>query len=243
MLRIAICEDVLQELERQKQIVESVMSKLYTNTELYCFRSGEDLLCEIDATGSMDMILLDIEMQGINGIETARRIRQMDARTVLIFISNYDQYCKALIEVQPFAFIDKPVSEKQLDRIIQYALETRFSLNESYSFSYHKMQYNIPLSEIRYFQSDKRIIHVSTSRKNSLAAEYQFYGKLEKVEEDVNKTNVKFIRIRKSFLVNPQFIVEYAANKVALDNGMIVEISKNYKAAVRQYYIAMLRRR
>ena len=243
MIRIAICEDVLPELERERHLVKAIMNNLSVNTEVSCFQSGEDLLCEIDTTGNRDIFFLDIEMSGMNGIETAKEIRQRDPRTILIFVSSYDQYCKELIGVQPFAFLDKPLSEKKLEKVLKYAVNIRFSVCESYSFSYQKMQYNIPLEEIRFFQSDKRVIHVNTSRKGTLIKEYLFYGKLEAVEETLNNTNVKFLRLRKSFLVNPQFIVEYAANKVVLDNGMVIEVSKNYKDTVRQYYVFTLKGR
>ncbi len=68
-----------------------------------------------------------------------------------------------------------------------------------------------------------------------------FYGKLQKVEETVAKYKLKFLRIRKSFLVNANFIVEYAADRVVLDDGTVVEISKNYKTAVREYYMSSLK--
>lgn len=71
--------------------------------------------------------------------------------------------------------------------------------------------------------------------------EYLFYGKLEEVERNLRKANVKFLRIRKSLLVNTRFIKEYSADRVVLDNGREVEISKNYRDHVRQHYISMLR--
>lgn len=241
MIRIGICEDILEELQRQKCMVQTIMGNLSRNADLFCFRSGEDLLFEIDTTGNMDIILLDIEMLGMNGVETARTVRSRDTRAVLIFISCHDQYCKELIEVQPFAFIEKPVDEKKLEQILGKVLETRLDFSESYSFSYNKKHYNIPLARIRYFQSDKRLIRVETAQKSTFAEEYIFYDKLEEVEKVVNETSVKFLRIRKSFLVNRQFIVEYSANQVVLDNGMIIEISKNYKDTVKQHYALFLR--
>ena len=69
-----------------------------------------------------------------------------------------------------------------------------------------------------------------------------FYGKLQKVEETVAKYKLKFLRIRKSFLVNANFIVEYAADRVVLDDGTVVEISKNYKTAGREYYMSSLKK-
>lgn len=241
MLRIGICEDVPEELQKHKEMVQSIMTKSSKNIELFGFQSGEELLCEIETTGNMNIVLLDIEMLGMNGIETAKLLREKDTRAVLIFVSSYDQYCKEMIEVQPFAFIDKPVAEEKLENIIRYALETRFQFQESYHFSYHKMQYNISLADIRYFQSDKRMIYVDTVQKSAVGAEYCFYGKLEEVEKSVNEMSRKFLRIRKSFLVNTEFITEYAADKVILDNGTVIEISRNYKDNVRRHYISILR--
>ena len=73
--------------------------------------------------------------------------------------------------------------------------------------------------------------------------EYLFYGKLEEVERNLRKANVKFLRIRKSLLVNTRFIKEYSADRVVLDNGREVEISKNYRNHVRHHYISMLKGR
>lgn len=241
MIRIAICEDVMTELQMQEQMIHSIMMKLSKNTKIFSFQSGEDLLCEIDATGNMDIILLDVEMLGINGIETARIIRKKDARVILIFISCHNQYYKEMIGVQPYAFIDKPVSGEKLEQILKQVLETRLNFCDGFIFSYHKKQYNIPLVQIRFFQSDKRVVHIDTIHKNSLTPEYLFYGKLEEVEKSINMANVKFLRVRKSFLVNSQFVIEYSADKVILDNGLVLEISKKYKENVRQHYISMLR--
>lgn len=241
MIRIAICEDVLAEQKRQVEMVQSIMMKLSKNAKVFSFQSGEDLLCEIDITGNMDIILMDVEMQGINGIETARIIRMRDVRAVLIFVSCHNQYYKEMIEVQPFAFIDKPVQGEKLERVLRQVLETRLCFSDGFSFIYHKKQYNIPLVQIRYFQSDKRVVRIDTILKNPLTPEYVFYGKLEKVEKTVNESNIRFLRVRKSFLVNILYVIEYSADKIVLDNGLVIEISKNYKSNVKQQYISILR--
>ena len=97
MIRIGICEDDLEQLETCRNFVGAVMMKLTGSYKIYCFQSGENLLCEIEASGAMDIILMDIEMQGINGVETARRIRERDSRAKLVFISTHDQYFREII--------------------------------------------------------------------------------------------------------------------------------------------------
>lgn len=186
---------------------------------------------------------LDVEMLGISGIETARILRERDSRVILIFVSCHNQYCKEMIEMQPYAFIDKPVSEEKLEKILKRVFETHLNSDDSYCFSYNKRQYNIPLNQIRFFQSDKRIVQINAVQLDMPELEYLFYGKLEEVERNLRKANVKFLRIRKSLLVNTRFIKEYSADRVVLDNGREVEISKNYRDHVRQHYISMLKGR
>ena len=250
MLKVGICEDIPQELLQLKNMVADVLAELSVNADMQCFESGEDLLCEVEASGSIDVFFLDIQMQGLNGVETARMIREKDNRAVLIFVSAYDEYCKELIEVQPFAFIDKPVAKERVRQVLAHAVQTRVSAKESYQFSYQKVRYNIPFDEIRYFQSDRRVVRISTQstqnmqstqRENGQAKEYLFYGKLGDVEKEIAKSGTVFLRVRKSFLVNPRFIVRYQANQIVLDNGMTLEISRHYKDSVKQFYLKTLR--
>ena len=242
MIRLGICEDVYEEMIYCKKLVDRIMAKLSRNANLYSFQSGEDLLMEIEATGNMDILLVDIELLGgMNGVEFGRKLREIDNNAVMIFISSHDQYCKEVIDVQPYAFIDKPISSERLEEVLAHVLHTRLDKRECFCFSNRKTQFSMPLSEIRYFQSDKRQIYVWTTHNNAAASRYVFYGKLQKVEETVAKYKLKFLRIRKSFLVNANFIVEYAADRVVLDDGTVVEISKNYKTAVREYYMSSLK--
>ena len=123
MIRVGICDDMLEETIRQKGMVERFGKRFGVNVEILIFEEGEELLQEIQTYGHIDILLLDIEMGGINGIETARIIRETDFQTVLIFISAYDQYCKEMISVQPFAFLDKPVKEKELEIVLKKVME------------------------------------------------------------------------------------------------------------------------
>ena len=135
MIRIGICDDLVEQLQIQEEMVRNIVCRLGLNTEIKCFQSGEDLLWEMEQKGNMDIILLDIEMGGINGVETARRIREKDNRAILFFISYYEQYCKEIINVQPFRFIDKPVSEEELDRGFREAFKAMSQKEEIFEYN------------------------------------------------------------------------------------------------------------
>lgn len=170
MVRIGICEDVKEELRQQEQMLRRIMGGLSKNIELYGFPCGEDLLCEIEATGNMDIIFLDVEMSGMNGIETARAIRKNDTSVVLIFISCHNQYCREMIEVWPYAFLEKPLQEERLAAILKEVVEKRLNFTDVYDFSYRKKRYRLPLSQIRYFQSDRRTVRIDNGKRLFRAA-------------------------------------------------------------------------
>ena len=123
MLRIGICDDLTEQLQIQEEMVRAIVCRMGLNVEIKCFQTGENLLWEIEQKGNMDILLLDVEMSGISGVETARIIREQDSRVALIFISCHAQYCKEIINVQPFRFIDKPVSEIELEHTLKDAIK------------------------------------------------------------------------------------------------------------------------
>lgn len=235
MIRIGICDDVIEQLQLQEEILRNITHQLCLNAEVGIFQSGEDLLCEIEQKGSMDIILLDIEMGGINGVETARMIREKDSRVILIFISFYDQYCKEMISVQPFAFIDKPVSEKQLEPVMKRALKVLGEKEQIFEYTYKKVPRKILIRKIRYFESDKREINIY-----STDGIYSFYKKLDEVEMQIEKMDVKFLRISKSYLVNMNYVKEFRYEKVVMDDGKELRIGPTYKDKIRKSYLEMM---
>ena len=235
MIRIGICDDVIEQLQLQEEILRNITHQLCLNAEVGSFQSGEDSLCEIEQKGSMDIIMLDIEMGGINGVETARMIREKDSRVILIFISFYDQYCKEMISVQPFAFIDKPVSEKQLEPVMKRALKVLGEKEQIFEYTYKKVPRKILIRKIRYFESDKREINIY-----STDGIYSFYKKLDEVEMQIEKMDVKFLRISKSYLVNMNYVKEFRYEKVVMDDGKELRIGPTYKDKIRKSYLEMM---
>lgn len=235
MIRIGICDDFAEELHKRKQMIQNIMNELAINTEIVCFLSGEELLFEIEKKGSLDIIFMDVEMTGMNGIETAGKIRETDCHVILIFVSNYDQYCKEIIRVQPFSFIDKPVSETELKKVVEGAVKILDDKVEIFQFTYKKVVYKLSVKRIRYFESDKREIHIYY-----LDEKYTFYKKLDDVERELKDSDVKFIRISKSFLVNTSFVKEFRYDKVILDDGKEIGISAKYRDAAKRYNMSLI---
>lgn len=155
--------------------------------------SGMDLLMEIELSGQFDIILLDIELGGMNGIETARQIRESDVNCNIIFITSFEQYSKEAISVHPFAFVDKPITYAQMEKLISDVYK-KLQIDDKFAFKSNKTYYNISLNKIMYFMSEKRITNVYCIDKICT-----FYGKMNDVEINLRKKQVDFWRIHHSF--------------------------------------------
>ena len=98
-MRIGICDDIREEVEKQEKQVRQITYQIGIRADIRKCYSGMDLLMEIELSGQFDIILLDIELGGMNGIETARQIRESDVNCNIIFITSFEQYSKEAISV------------------------------------------------------------------------------------------------------------------------------------------------
>ena len=186
MPKIAVCDDDKESVIRLKEMILSAgISK-----EIDCYESGEKL---VESDQNYDILFLDIDMGGMNGIETARQIRESDVNCNIIFITSFEQYSKEAISVHPFAFVDKPITYAQMEKLISDVYE-KLQIDDKFAFKSNKAYYNISLNKIMYFMSEKRIINVYCIDKICT-----FYGKMNDVEINLRKKQVDFWRIHHSF--------------------------------------------
>lgn len=235
MLRIGICDDEREAVEAHAEQVRRIMRQMGMKADIRKCYTGNELLMEIEENGKFHIILLDIEMEHMNGIEVARKIRDIDAYVVLIFISAFDQYCKEAISVQPYAFLDKPLQQVQISRAIEEAYKRQIEQGETYNFRFDRVYYSIDLNEICYFRSELRKVFIVTRQ-----TEYWFYGKIDQVEKALSQKRHRFLRIHKSFLVNSHYISRYHYEKVILQNGEELEISRSQRNLIRKYCIELM---
>ncbi len=107
MLNIAICDDEINILNKTKEILENYKKQ---SISVEVFLKGEDL---VESDSNFDIIFLDIDMTGINGIETARLIREKDKKVKIIYVTNYTDYTSSAFSVHAFGYLLKPVNEKK----------------------------------------------------------------------------------------------------------------------------------
>ena len=149
---------------------------------------SKTLFTDLDQLKEGDLFFLDIEMGKMDGMQTAREIRQMDENLALVFVTGYSDYVFDGYQVGALDYLMKPVKEEKLRSVLQRLSERMIvSAPQYYSFQNTQGTFRILKKDILYFYSDRRQVILVTKEK-----EYPFYAKLDEVQQSVGKG---FVRI------------------------------------------------
>lgn len=228
MLRIGVCED---QYVWQKYIKKKLGDYFLKKGEPYLlkiFSTGEDLLYAYDFP---DIIFMDLDLPGLNGIDTAIRIRTIDNNVEIVFLTSHLEYMQLAFKVKAFRFLDKDFEFETLERTMdEYFKEKGKFINLEIETGGEKILVNTRNIIMIEATKNGSIIYCRTNEifsRNSLSAWELILG------------NKYFARTHKSYLVH-MFAIKKVEEKISLLNGYIAEISRRNKREFRRVYYRFL---
>ncbi len=228
MFRIAICDDEYALCSQIETIILENQNVFTEELEINVFYSGERLASFIQNEHDFDLIFLDIEMEGLNGLELGRKIREeMDNQTIqIVYVSGQKRYYKDLFDVRPMHFLSKPLETEKLIKDIKLAMKLNGCFSGVFSYQKSGQMHKLPIKDIIYFQSVNREIKIVTTT----GAEF-FYGKLREVKAQVEGHH--FMQIHKSYLVNYEHVSTFKYDQTKMSNADCLPISQAKRKAIR----------
>lgn len=234
MIRIAICDDDIKLTGQLEYIIEKIAKQYGIHVENDIFFNGKELIGHIEnQMPNYDLIFLDIEMEYMNGMETACRIREKDKQVLIIFVTSHVNYAVEAYAVHPFQFIVKPIEKKKFVPIFLQAYEVIIAGNVYYEYKYNKDYYRILIKDIMYFESEKRIINIHL-KDGSIR---HYYDKIDFIQKRLSETKVDFWRIHQSILVNTRYVVRKAFDHIELTDGRVLNISEGKRKELAIHYM------
>lgn len=225
MLEICVCDDEKEYIKDICGLLTDISFRSDEDMNISTYTSPSRMIKDIEGGRHFDIILLDIVMGSENGIEAARRIRRVQPDVIIILLSSYSDYMQTGYEVRAFRYILKSEYRNCLEHVIDDAV-AELKKDEYFSFEYRREQYRVRVRDILYFESDRRCVIVNTSKGRSI-----FYGKLDEISLD------EFIRIHRSYLVNPRHVMMFNQSHVRLYNGAELPVSKSYGAEAKRKFM------
>ena len=198
MIRIAIVEDERRERAHLRDCLAYMAEKEQLEFDIVEFGSGEEFLGGYQPV--YDIVLMDIELPGINGMETAMALRRMDAFVLLVFVTNMVQYAVSGYKVDALNYILKPVNRFDFALKMNKAISrTTKRTEESIQIRTGKDLYMLPVAAIRYLEVDGHYIVYHTTE-----GDYSEYITLKEAEKKLNKPY--FVRCNRCYLVNLKYV-------------------------------------
>ncbi|MBE5954589.1 MAG: response regulator transcription factor [Lachnospiraceae bacterium] len=235
MIKVCVCDDDELIANKISSIIDSLAEEKNIKIKKDVYYSGSAMVRGIENSNSYyDLIFLDIEMEDIDGIEAAKRLRLRDELANIIYVTSYQNYAIETFAVRPYQFVLKPFEDEVIEKHFMDVYERVLSDSEEcFKFKFCNVHYKVLLKDIMYFESCKRsiIIHLSDGTK------YKFYGKINNVENMLIDSKSDFLRIHQSILVNLKFIRIKRFSDIQLMNGTILQISENKRNIVNQQYV------
>lgn len=220
MINIAICDDDNDIIDMLKAAISEYSTAHSIEFNVQSFKCGEKLL---EYKSNFDMVFLDIEMSGIDGLKTAQLFRQIDRQAKIVYVTNHSEFALRSYAVHPFDFVVKPFNKERifsvLDELSRYLSEN--TENEAViQLKGEDGPLLLSLKNIYVFEytGNRRITVYTKSEK------YRIKGSLSDIFALVNSES--FVSPHKSFIVNMEHIDKLNIFTLYTTNGIEVPVAQ-----------------
>ena len=228
-MNIAIIEDSGQELSLLERCLQSYLSSRQVYRVIDTYTSGEAFL-ENWPSKSYDLVFLDILMEGISGIEVARKIRETDSECLLIFISSSKEYALQGFEVRAFDYLLKPLSEERFQKTMNLCQNELAKHIRYIEVKESRTLVKIPLNEIIYTDYYNHYIQIHTAAR--LIRSYQQFD----VFSPLLLCYPQFLCCYRNCIVNMDHVDSVDKHDFVMENGERVPITRGNRNSIYQQY-------
>ncbi|BBH23253.1 DNA-binding response regulator [Paenibacillus baekrokdamisoli] len=226
---IAICDDEQIEVKYLSMLVNKWAAANGRIAVMDTFESAEAFLFRYAENKSFDILLLDIEMGGMNGVELAQHIRHDNESVQIVFITGFPDFIAQGYEVSALHYLMKPVSEVKLFAVLDKASKNLNKIERAIMLNIGGESVRIPVSSIICVEAAAHSVLITTTADP--------YDAKQSISEILNMLGDSFIRCHRSYIVGLKYIKRITKTDVILDNGMAIPLSRRSYDEVNQAFI------
>ena len=233
-MKIAICDDDMNFMNTICPLLEKWAEERNIPLTLYQLQSGDSLLLTLKKE-YIDLILLDVVMPLLNGIETAWELRNSNQTIPIIFLSSSKEFAVDSYELKAFHYLLKPVSEDRLFAVLDDFLKTTIKNNDFIVAQTITGFCKITLSDVVYLEAQNKHVNV-----------YLTNGSIPKIRESFAKCEELFPKEKgfhkchRSYIVNLNHVREFTKTLIVTNANDLIPISRNSYAAFKDAYFSFM---
>lgn len=226
-MRIAVCDDDLVFMQSLAKRLDALSKgELLVNT----FSNASDLIRVMTSGRKLDAVFLDIEMPGLNGLDAARKLRELGGELSIVFLTSHTELAMEGYEVDALRFLSKDCSDKKLIQALE-AIERELGAKPNVVIKQKGEEYVIAPQKIILAEADNNTVNFRLE-DDTISARM----KLTEALQMLNEASGDFVKVHRCTIVNLRHVMKYTAKEILLDNGETVPMSKScaaeFKAAM-----------
>lgn len=222
-MNIAVADDEKVIMEQICSLIRKQMPDCYPEA----YAAGEELIA---AGKRFDIVFLDIKMDGMDGIETARVLRKKQDDIVLIFITGSREYVFDALDLYAFHYLLKPLDENKFREVLARAAGEVVKKKEKRGLFIKKKNLTLDQADILYVESRSKKVEIHTAGSKAVI---EIYATMEELGRQLGED---FYRCHRAYIVNMAHIAEYGNDSITITNGdKICLTKKKYGDFVKTY--------
>lgn len=233
MINIHLCDDDVEVIENYRYLIKKYAMSRSLDVHLQSFSRGEDLIFDLEGNVSTpDIIILDIFMDAMNGIETAKKIRSMGCNAQIIFLTTSSDFVFEAFDVSSFNYLVKgDTSDERFREVLGKAITTvEKKIPDFFNCSFGSESRKILFRDITHFEIYRRVMRVHFNQNET----FDFYETMDHLSETLVEKG--FVRVHRSYLVNLKHIALFKNQAIRLSNGEELPMGKAYQEDVKEAF-------
>ncbi len=228
-MKIAICDDEKEYRHLILQHIKFYFNEHLIDLEAFEYENGEALLLSNEI---FDMVFLDIEMNELNGIQTAKELNKRNKNTVIFIVTAYQKYLDDAMDLNVFRYIDKPIQSKRLYNGLDKAIdlinnnEIAFKTRDDGIVTLHK-------NDIVFVEVKRKTVYVTTLEKQYIAREKMTFFK-----ERLSATYFAIPHV--SYVINFNFVKKFQRNQVFMKTGHTISIAPKKQIEIKKKFMQFM---
>lgn len=253
MLHITICDDERTQLSLLQTFLTEWSKIRKYETEVNLYQNADQFLFHQEEKRKMDILLLDIDMPGIDGLSLARRLRAEGEKVQIIFVTGLSDYVLEGYDVDAVSYLIKPVEKERLFCCLDKAKERCKTPDPVLLLETPGGAARVRLMDICYLESaahDTQVHYTHSSHDTGIAADdanpafsdsIRCKTGIHELEKRLQAQYNAFFKIHRSYLVNLAYVSKIARREVLLDTGESLPVARNRWEALNKAYLEYYR--
>lgn len=235
MIKVAMCEDSRTDRDILQKVIEYLMKERGLAFQIDMYEDGESLINGY-SNHPCDLIFLDIMMGEIDGIETGRRIREIDQKVEIVYCTSSEDFAIAAYEIHAMGYLLKPYEPGRIGAVLDYYVQKHPQKNQNFiEVKSHRKSVIIPYKDIIYMESDNKVVYIHTTTQGDV----KVYNRLDVLEEEIK--DERFLRCHQSYFVNMQYVAGLVDSDFIMITDSMIPIRKSGRKLIVKRYEEFLK--